>query len=100
MHYVVYLCDGELIVYFLEDNLFTVMLYHGDSFSKGQHKIYEDGDTIYIDYFSTDTMFFIEMNAVLEDLKYDEIPMVYYHLEPRKDIGDGLVVLAEDAKIR
>lgn len=53
----------------------------------------------YMDYCSSDRMSLPELDSMLKELGYTDVPMIYFFLRPNNDMSNGLVQLIGDKEI-
>lgn len=86
---------------FLIDNCFTLEIHHGGRFvrlgSGSRH--YRGGEEVWIDEVDPDTISWICLNCMAEDLGYREPPMTYWFKIPGSTNGEEFLPIRDDKEV-
>lgn len=81
-------------------SLFTVKMRHGGRIEGDKYKSYVGAEVDYFDLCDGDRMSMHEINDMVKECGYNKDVILYYYLDPRSDINNGLKELQTDEHIR
>ena len=74
-------------------------MHHGERINWGQYVGYVDGDVDDIDLCSAEKMSILELNKMVGKLGHRRAAILYYYVEPNKDLSNGLRELCTDEDV-
>ena len=73
---------------------------HGGRIEGDKYKSYVGAEVDYFDLCDGDRMSVLEINEMVKECGYNKDVILYYYLDPRSDINNGLKELQTDEHIR